>query len=62
EIEGNESELSIRVRDNGKGFDPRNTGKGMGLKTMKNRSRFIGGRLEVSSGRKGTTVECVVPL
>lgn len=62
EIEGNESELSIRVRDNGRGFDPRNTGKGMGLKTMKNRSRFIGGRLEVSSDRRGTTVECVVPL
>lgn len=61
EIEESGTGLSVRIRDNGRGFDTRNPGKGMGLKTMENRSRFMGGRLEVKSGRRGTTVECHVP-
>jgi signal transduction histidine kinase len=58
--------VTLRIRDDGPGFDaaslPR-TRRGMGLATMRERAREIGGRLEID-GRAGagTTVTVTVPL
>ena len=55
-------EVELRVRDNGTGFVGQPTSRGLGLRTMEQRARLIGGRLKVqthSSG--GTEVICSVP-
>ncbi|MFL6127333.1 sensor histidine kinase [Actinophytocola sp.] len=52
---------SMRVADNGVGFDPDRPADGFGLRGMRNRAAQIGGRLDVHSGDGGTTVELEVP-
>lgn len=56
--------LRLNVKDDGKGFDPKNAGSsGMGLRIMQHRARSIGGELNVASRPgHGTAVECSVPL
>jgi signal transduction histidine kinase len=56
--------ICLRVRDNGRGFDPgSSTASGMGLNIMKHRAGTIGGRLEISSQTgAGTEVTCIAPL
>jgi signal transduction histidine kinase/ligand-binding sensor domain-containing protein len=51
------------MSDNGRGFDPRQSSHGHGLRSMAARARAIGGRLEIASqpGR-GTTVRFTVAL
>lgn len=56
----NENCASMKVADNGVGFDPRQAG-GYGLVGMRNRADQIGGTLNVHSGDDGTTVELEVP-
>lgn len=41
--------LEIYISDNGKGFNPMDTTKGIGLRTMKDRSSAISGRLNIDS-------------
>lgn len=41
--------LEIYISDNGKGFNPMDTTKGIGLRTMKGRSSAISGRLNIES-------------
>jgi signal transduction histidine kinase len=69
-------ELRGRVEDDGEGFDPRegpgegsNDGKdggpavGVGLRSMKERTEMLDGRLEISSNPgRGTAVEVRIPL
>ncbi|MDZ4747598.1 MAG: ATP-binding protein, partial [Saprospiraceae bacterium] len=55
----NENMISIKIQDNGKGFDlgqsnQRNSGNG--LKNIKERMGEIGGLAQFESGEKGTTV------
>ena len=52
----------LTVRDDGLGFDPEldYTGQ-LGLKSMRERSGGLGGRLEITSSDGGTTVELVLP-
>jgi signal transduction histidine kinase len=59
------SKVTLRIRDNGPGFDPASlphTRRGMGLSTMRDRAREIGGRLEIRARPgTGTTVTVTVP-
>jgi len=49
--------ISISVTDNGKGFDPTQVSKGMGLKNMQDRAHKLGGRIKINSiPGKGTTI------
>ncbi len=58
----NGQELDMRVRDDGKGFDPDKVGNGQGLATMSERAAIIPGVLTVqSSPGKGTEVKLVIP-
>lgn len=56
--------LSIIVDDNGKGFDPNSQDQGgMGLTYMKERIKYINGRLFISSSKKtGTRITLNIPL
>src|SRR6185312_9385911 len=51
--------ISLSVEDNGKGFDPKSAQAqaGLGIRSMRERLRSIGGRLRIqSSPRHGTTI------
>jgi signal transduction histidine kinase len=53
----------LEVRDSGIGFDPSSPGAGLGLASMRERLRIVGGELAVTSKPgKGTEVLAVVPL
>ncbi len=55
--------LTLRIRDNGHGFDVAQTGKlGVGLRSMRERVEQMGGTLEVSSSVGGTRIEARAPL
>jgi signal transduction histidine kinase len=57
----NETCVSMRVADNGVGFDPDDPVDGFGLRGMRNRAEQVGGWLTVHSGKDGTAVELEVP-
>ena len=54
----------IRIRDNGKGFDPsKQTGAGMGLRLMQYRAHSINATFQLTSHPgAGTVVQCSVPV
>ena len=54
--------LSLRITDDGVGFDPVRADGGCGLTSMRDRARTLGGELRISSkpGR-GTQIEVVLP-
>ncbi len=59
--------LVVGVRDSGKGFDPlivsRPGAKGLGLRSVRERMGFIGGKVEIrSASGQGTEVSLIVPL
>lgn len=55
--------LRLQVQDTGSGFDPRVTTKGLGLVSMQERLRVVGGILIIrSSPAQGTLIEAVVDL
>ena len=56
------SGLDLRVRDNGIGFQWSSATRGLGLRTMEQRARLIGGRLLVHTHPDGgVEVICSVP-
>ncbi|MGC1912590.1 MAG: ATP-binding protein, partial [Candidatus Acidiferrales bacterium] len=67
-----EEAVVLEVADQGKGSRQENsleevardwTGSfGVGLRGMSERVRQVGGKLELSSGRNGTTVKAIVPM
>jgi PAS domain S-box-containing protein len=63
ELNMNGSNLSLRVQDDGRGFQPEQGKKtGIGLRVMQYRARSIGGHLRVrSEPKQGTEVHCLVP-
>jgi signal transduction histidine kinase len=55
--------LCLRVRDNGQGFDMARPTNGLGLVSMQERLRFLGGTLEVrSQPGVGTELDAELPL
>jgi len=59
------NKLLVTVRDQGVGFDPKGmSGKaGLGIRSMQERVRLLGGRFEIHSAPgKGTSIEAWVPL
>lgn len=61
--------ISLAIEDNGAGFDPaqasarRASSRGLGLAALVERSRMLGGTLEVrSQPGSGTRVTCVIPI
>jgi signal transduction histidine kinase len=67
EIWYEERQLRVRVRDDGKGIDPKDLGddgreRHYGLPGMRERARLLGGKFAVYSQRDaGTEVELIVP-
>jgi PAS domain S-box-containing protein len=58
-------QLCLRVSDQGSGFDParRPTSKGLGLVSMRERTKLLGGTLTIESAKgQGTTVTAIIPL
>jgi PAS domain S-box-containing protein len=56
-------DMVLTVQDDGKGFDGKANGHGMGLRIMRYRAQCIGGSCEVhASPSQGTIVHCRVPL
>lgn len=54
--------VQLRVRDNGAGFSPQAESRGLGLRTMEQRARLIGGNLRVQTQPgAGVEVSCSVP-
>jgi len=55
--------ILLGIIDDGLGFDLSRTGSGLGLPSMRERVRSIGGSIEIRSGSKaGTRVEVTVPI
>ena len=61
-LEVEKESLSLRISDDGKGFDPAGAGiQGMGLNIMQYRARTIGGTLEINpNSPAGTVVTCTI--
>ncbi|PRZ21591.1 tetratricopeptide repeat-containing sensor histidine kinase [Flavobacterium granuli] len=52
--------ISIRIWDNGIGFNPEKVKQGIGLKNIKSRTEALNGELKISSNsEKGTTIEII---
>ena len=57
--------ISLTVTDSGIGFDPSNIplSKGIGVQSMKERARMVGGLLEIKSNpTQGTQIDVTIPL
>ncbi len=61
EVIEDEGAISVRVTDDGSGFDPNRPGGGFGLMGMRERVSLSGGQLEVRSGPTGTTISATLP-
>ncbi len=64
-LNGHIDTINLTVKDTGAGFDPHEAsrGPGLGLTSMKERLKVIGGELSVHSERgRGTTIHAVAPL
>ena len=57
--------IKLTIKDSGAGFDPQEAmrGPGLGLTSMKERLKVVGGHLSIHSQRgHGTTIHAVAPL
>jgi len=64
-LEGSGEQLHLSVLDHGKGFDPaaHSTHGGIGIRSMEERLRLLGGQLEIRSRpNEGTRIDAWVPL
>jgi signal transduction histidine kinase len=61
---GSAERISLRIEDNGTGFDPREQSQsgGLGLRAMRDQVRNLDGDLRLLSGPHGTTLEVTIPL
>jgi signal transduction histidine kinase len=58
--------VTLRVEDNGRGFDPTEVEvlaghQGFGLTSMRERVQALGGQLAIETGRSGTSIQAWVP-
>ena len=64
-LNGQISTINLTIKDSGPGFDPHEAmrGPGLGLTSMKERLKVVGGQLSIHSQREhGTTIHAVAPL
>lgn len=55
--------LTLRIKDNGKGFELSAAGRGNGLDNMQNRAKDLKGQLRIDTNTgKGTTIVLVMPI
>lgn len=58
--------IHVSIKDNGKGFDfseKHNDFNSLGLKTLKERTKFLKGTMKIDSEKsKGTTLEFIIPI
>jgi PAS domain S-box-containing protein len=62
EVVGNSDHLLLRVIDSGRGFDQAKDGRGLGLLSMRERLRVVGGKLTIRSSSQGTEISAQVPI
>jgi signal transduction histidine kinase len=56
-------EIRLRIKDRGKGFDPVQISDGLGLVSMRERLRLVGGKIKLSSAPGlGTEIEAAAPV
>jgi len=53
--------VSLRISDDGHGFDPAQPQAGLGLRSMRERLQALGGQLEIASGAQGTCLTVRLP-
>jgi len=62
-VSGTKNNLTMLIRDNGKGFDTTQTSEGNGLKNMKKRAEEVGAKLLIESGADiGTTIQFLLKI
>jgi signal transduction histidine kinase len=61
-VEQGPEELSVRVADDGRGFEPAEPTEGFGVAGMRERAALMGGRLSIETSTAGTTVAAVLPF
>ena len=64
-LNGQTHTINLTIKDSGAGFDPQEAlrGCGLGLTSMKERLKVVGGHLSIRSQRgQGTTIHAVAPL
>ena len=54
--------LLITLKDDGQGFDTEKSRDGQGINNMRIRASRIGARLEISSGKNGTSLSLAIPF
>lgn len=64
DLRGHRSGATMRISDNGCGIDPSRSsaGGGLGLRNMQERIEQLGGTLELTSSKTGTTIAVMLPL
>jgi signal transduction histidine kinase len=56
-------QVMLVISDNGKGFDPLTTKKGLGLNNIINRAELFNGKVEIKSGpEQGCSIIVIVPI
>jgi signal transduction histidine kinase len=63
-VEQSNGEIHLRLHDNGHGFDMQRPAdaKTIGLRSMQEQARALGGAVNIQSGAGGTTLEVRIPL
>lgn len=68
-LEARGDRISLRMADNGIGFDvakllasPASVASGIGLRSIREQAAALGGRFEITSGPQGTTLELSAPF
>jgi len=63
ELGADDTQISLRIIDDGVGFDPSHKEAGLGLESMRHRVRAVGGFIDISSSpNSGTRIEVQVPF
>ena len=56
------AEIYLQIVDNGRGFDTANTRKGVGLRSIQERTAIMGGWMDLQSSEHGVTLTVQAPL